>query len=155
MDTEKLNTWLTFLANVGVLAGIILLVYELNQNRQLMRAEIRNDLSTTAVNFLHSLAENPGLAEVILKANEGQELSPVEAYQVGSRSESVFRFWENSHYQFRQGLYDETEFAAVLETMRLIIAGNEFLELYWRDNRQLFSVPFGVQIDEYLLRGHC
>ena len=155
MNTEKLNMWITLLANLGVFTGIILLVYELGQNRQLMRAEIRNDLSTTAVNFLHSLAENPVLAEAILKANAGAELTPSEAYRVGSRSESVFRFWENSHYQYRQGLYDEIEFAASLETMRLIIGQNEYLEKYWCQNKLLFSVPFGQQIDEYLTRGYC
>ena len=40
MDIEKTNHWLTLVTNVGVLIGIGLLVYELNQNTNLMRAEM-------------------------------------------------------------------------------------------------------------------
>ena len=32
MNTEKLNRWLALGANVGVLIGLILLVYEVRQN---------------------------------------------------------------------------------------------------------------------------
>ena len=43
MKIKKLNDWLTLLANVGVIAGILFLGYELRQNNELMRAEARAD----------------------------------------------------------------------------------------------------------------
>jgi hypothetical protein len=39
VDTTKLARWLSVGANIGVLAGLILLVMELNQNRELTRAQ--------------------------------------------------------------------------------------------------------------------
>jgi hypothetical protein len=39
MDSERLGRWLTVAANLGVLGGLALLAYELNQNTQLLRAQ--------------------------------------------------------------------------------------------------------------------
>ena len=38
MDSDRLNRWLTLGANVGVLIRIILLVVELDQNRDMVRS---------------------------------------------------------------------------------------------------------------------
>jgi hypothetical protein len=40
MDSNIVNRWLTLGANLGVLVGIILILIELNQNADLMRAQI-------------------------------------------------------------------------------------------------------------------
>jgi hypothetical protein len=40
MNTDRLNRWLALGANVGVLIGLILLVYEVRQNSELMQAQI-------------------------------------------------------------------------------------------------------------------
>ena len=40
MNLDKASQWLTIITNLGVIAGLVLLVYELNQNAALMRAEI-------------------------------------------------------------------------------------------------------------------
>lgn len=40
MNSDRLNRWLTLGANVGVFIGIMLILFELNQNADLMRAQI-------------------------------------------------------------------------------------------------------------------
>ena len=40
MDSDRLNRWLTLGANVGVLVGIILLIVEIGQNTDMLRAQI-------------------------------------------------------------------------------------------------------------------
>ena len=40
MDSNTVNRWLTLGANLGVFVGIILILIELNQNAELMRAQI-------------------------------------------------------------------------------------------------------------------
>jgi hypothetical protein len=39
LNLERLGSWLTVLANVGVIAGLVLLAVELRQNSQIVRAE--------------------------------------------------------------------------------------------------------------------
>jgi len=43
MDTDKVNRWLTLSANVGVIAGLILVAVQINQNTQITKAQIAND----------------------------------------------------------------------------------------------------------------
>jgi hypothetical protein len=45
MDANKLNGWLALAGNLAVLVGIILLVVEIRQNADLMRAQISMDRS--------------------------------------------------------------------------------------------------------------
>ena len=43
MDTDKVNRGLTLAANVGVLGGLILVAFQINQNTQIAKAQITND----------------------------------------------------------------------------------------------------------------
>ena len=40
MDSDRLNRWLTLIANVGVLVGLLLLVFEIRQNTDVMQAQM-------------------------------------------------------------------------------------------------------------------
>jgi hypothetical protein len=51
MDLNKTNRWLTLIANIGVLVGLIVLIFELSQNTGMMRAQMHSD----AFKFLLSI----------------------------------------------------------------------------------------------------
>jgi len=110
MESERINRWLTLGANFGVLVGILLLVYELNQSRELVRSEIRNELSNGVVELLSQTAENGDLASIIFRGNSSDELSPEEGFRYSSFMRAFFRYAANVHYQYRNGMYEETEY---------------------------------------------
>ncbi len=58
MDSNKLNNWLQVGAMFAVLVGLILLVVELRQNQDLMRAQTRHELAMMVVDILHIPAAN-------------------------------------------------------------------------------------------------
>ena len=49
MDTDNINKWLTLGANIGVLIGLVLLLIELDQNSDLVRAQIHQARSDAHV----------------------------------------------------------------------------------------------------------
>ena len=147
MKKIDLGQTLRLLGNVGVIAGILLLVYELNQNRDLMRAQTRNELQQGLTDVLSLSAGNIEIADIIVRANRGDELTATESMMFFQRSELVFRYWENVHYQYRQGLYDEVEFSKHLRTMESVLDRNDGLAEYWCENRDLYSAPFAAEID--------
>ena len=155
MDSDRANRWLTLVANLGVLIGIILLVAELDQNRDMMRAQTRNELSRGVLDLLGSLVENKELADVMVRANNGEELTPTEGFIFGAQAERVFRNWENVHYQYRQGMYDESEFSKHLDTMQAVLIRNQALINFWCQNRSLYSAPFVVELDRLLAQQAC
>ena len=93
MNTDKLNRWLTLGANIGVLTGIILLVVELEQSRNMMRAEIRNELAAEIIGLLNDVAYNPDFASILTRSNDGEELTPAEATQYSFRAYAFFRYF--------------------------------------------------------------
>ena len=51
------------------------------------------------------------MASVIRRGDSGEELTPDELRQFQHRSIALFRYLENLHCQYRQGLFDEAEFS--------------------------------------------
>ncbi|MHC4241205.1 MAG: hypothetical protein ACYSU4_02305 [Planctomycetota bacterium] len=155
MDTERLNRWITLGANIAVLVGIALIVLELNQNREMMRASTRNEISQGELTLLGSMASNRELLETLLKAGNNEELSDAELFLVTVHSESVFRLWQNVHYQGRNGLYDEEEFKKHIDTMRSVLGDSPWLVYYWCDNSAIYPTVFAAEIDGLTPDGSC
>lgn len=59
MSLDKLNSWLTLLANVGVLLGIIFLAYEIRQNTVSIQSQTRATLYAGAQEELWKNMEYP------------------------------------------------------------------------------------------------
>ena len=45
MNSDQLTRWLAIGGNAAVVVGLLLLVYELNQTRELTRAQMRSEIS--------------------------------------------------------------------------------------------------------------
>ena len=55
----------------SIVAGLMLVAYELRQNSQLMRAQIFNERSTQGIELFLAVAENRELSEIDAKLREG------------------------------------------------------------------------------------
>jgi hypothetical protein len=69
VDSERINRWLTLTANIGILIGVALLVFEIRQNSDLMRLQfINDDLLLVADSEIPMLGDDP--AAVMMKSFE-------------------------------------------------------------------------------------
>ncbi len=155
MDTDRLNRWLSLGANVGVLIGILLLVVELGQSRAMMRAQTRNELSNNVVNMLNESAGNKQLASILRRADAGEELTPDEFFQFKERQWAMYRYWENVHYQYRQGLYEESEFSSQRDAWRAYINKSKVVADEWCSIRDQVSKAFMAEVDRLLIKYEC
>ena len=76
MNTDSLNKWLALGANFGVLIGLILLVYEVRQNSELMRAQISMERTNTNMQILADFANGGDLIPIDVKLQEQIEGFP-------------------------------------------------------------------------------
>ena len=76
MNTDRLNRWLALGANVGVLIGLILLVYEVRQNSELMQAQISMERTNTNMQILADFANGGDLIPIDVKLREQAEGFP-------------------------------------------------------------------------------
>ena len=155
MKGERLNWWLTITANIAVLIGIVLLIVELNQNRDMMRAQTRNELAMGIVGIQSGIAENEQLAAVLAKARDGETLSPGESLQFANRMLAMFRYWENVHYQYRMGLYDEVEFLKQKDAWEDYINVSDAQVGAWCRFSDTFSPEFAQEVDGIINQRSC
>jgi len=82
MDRQNLNSWLSLIANIGVLGGLLFVGYEIRQNTVQLRAESSRSI-TESVNDLNiGIYSDSEFAAVLIKGTEDRAaLSPVERYQ--------------------------------------------------------------------------
>ena len=153
MKAERLNRWLTLGANLGVLAGIGLLVFELGQNREMMRAQTRNEVAVQLVDLMSHVSTNPALASLLTRASSGEALTPAETTQLNHRHIAMFRYFENVHYQYRQGLYDESEFSTQQEAWRRFMDDRTWS--FWCTYRPTISREFRAAYDSLLAPRTC
>jgi hypothetical protein len=59
------------------------------------------------------------------------------------------------HYQYRQGLYDEEEFAKHKEAWRAYLGASKGAVSYWCEVRLLYSPKFAAQMDALIPAPGC
>ncbi len=143
---NKVGNWMNFSASVAVIMGIIFLGLEIRQNTEMMRSQTRDAISEKQMMFSEWVATEMDLAIVLAKVNAGEPLNPGERVMHGYFLAGVWREWENSHYQFQQGLFDRDEFEPRMErwrqTMRVKSVRNS-----WVATRMNYSPAFRIEVD--------
>ena len=142
--------WIALAANGGTIVGLLMVILQLQQNRILMRAQVRHELATTIVELLNSSANNSQLAGVLRRGSLGEQLTEDEKLQFRLRSNALLRYWEDVHYQFRLGLYDEVEYSRQKAAWKATFASSVGFAKYWSEVRTLYSPLFAEEIDSLL-----
>lgn len=108
MKLEQLNEWLTLAANVGVIAGIVFLAIEIQQNTESIEQNTRIARANAAKDFTdffsrfraHSIGDE-GAARIFLAGRIGAELTETERFRFG---EMAFDLLHPASAAYRQAL---------------------------------------------------
>jgi len=143
------------LGNLGVITGILLLVYELNQNRQMTAAQTRSSIADSQMALFLARANDGELAESELRVEAGEDISPVERARWRALWAATFRHWENISYQYRAGLYADSEYEASRETWRQLLTTSSVLRDFWCGRVERQSDLFVSEMDDLLGNQRC
>ena len=111
MKKPDLGQAIQILANVGVIAGIVFLGFELRQNNEQLSAQARYNYYAGRAEFQRSLAFDPAVSQLILSRAAGAELSPQDRFRLERLANSVFTTWEYEYGELKRGLISEEEFS--------------------------------------------
>ncbi len=95
------------LANLGVIAGIVFLGIEVQQNNALLGAQARSSRAHLRIESIQWIMSNPELLQVLLKRREGQALDPMEQMLIDLDVARTLVAWQYVYGEFRAGLIDE------------------------------------------------
>ncbi len=63
MNLEKTSRWITIIGNAGLLLGVVLIIFQINQNSELVREQLNQSRWTDDMNLhLAMMGENPAAA---------------------------------------------------------------------------------------------
>lgn len=150
MAKIDLGQTIQVLANVGVIAGIIFLAVEIRQNNRLMMAQTRSDIAQEIAGSLRAMSMSEFAGDVA-QPEVLQQVGSVEALRFQNYNLAVFRMWENIHYQWSLGLYEDSEFAGEKEIWAEAINRPSLCGLFCR-SRNGFSAEFRSEIEAILER---
>jgi hypothetical protein len=147
MKNIDLGQGITILANIGVIAGIAFLAYELRQNTLATELVAAQGFLEAAGSTNRLMVENPNLTEIIAKDIEGEELSRAERLQLNNGLLELLRAWEINHWQFERGALDAELWRGYNNMAANIFANNETAEEYWRQRLDYFSPGFNELVE--------
>ncbi len=118
MKPEALNKWLTLGANIGVVAGLVFLAVEINQNTRATIAAASEEVTNQSLDYFALGLDNEVISRALYKKSTGEDLSGFELDQLWHHQFFNFRVFQNVHSQYRRGFLEEEEW----NTYQLVIA---------------------------------
>jgi hypothetical protein len=143
MKLAALNDWLTLIANIGVLAGLIFVGLEIRQNTLALEREI----SISSAESTHGVVANSDyLAQINQKMTEvNGAIGPVVALQelYGLSEEEAHRWWR---YLFQVWLRNQADWIYGGKEDDACVRAVQLMR--WRDNQVFFeTMKFSLDQD--------
>ena len=151
VNADRLNRWLTLGANIGILAGLILVAVQIQQNSQLVRMQLVND-GNLASNELWAPAAGENPSQALAKAIENpEELTFTEFFEIDAYLFSNINLLYRNYELAQEGIFDESEWQAGVEALAPYFLANKFGRIWWREEASLFFSPeFSAFVDKQL-----
>ena len=122
MNSDNLNKWLTLGANFGVLVGLIVVVFELQQTQVIMSAESSMQRAQMSRENA-SLAAQNDISVIEVKLAAGKEITPEELRNAKEFADRLLRHYEVMHYQNQIGVLDEEIWINNADGVRSFVSG--------------------------------
>ena len=145
MKKIDLGQTITILANIGVIAGIVFLGIELQQNNALLAAESRAVSFASRMN-MRGKALDPQIAELIVRASQNADLTPAERVQLSTLHLMQLEQWEWAYEEAELGEGQRPDPDQIRGLFAIFPGINE----YWQESKQGHPPGFRQWIDEAL-----
>ena len=149
MDSDRLNRWLSLIANIGVVVGLFLLIAEVNHASRLAEVEAYQTRIRDIQELNLQLALSESLADIMIKVeSEGiDSLTPGEYRRARAWNVTILRGMQGQYYQYQNGFLDR---ASVDRTLDDIV--NIFYERWEQfEMLDLLEIPeWRAEIDQAL-----
>ena len=147
MNIEKMNSWMTLVANIGVVAGIVFLAFEIRQNNELLTAQARSVAEGNRMRDEMLILNNPELREVLVKKNLGMDGTPAEELLYRVFQSTVLNGWQATWLEYQAGLVD---IGAYSGRWRDLFWNMEYEER-WEDTKHRYVAEFVAWVESNIV----
>jgi hypothetical protein len=107
LKASEISDWLGVVTNLGVVAGLALVAYEIHQNNialdreaRLAQVEVTDGLRAQWQNWEYAIVENRELSDIWMRGNSGESLDPLEEYRYGQLAKEMYRLTGQNYRQY-------------------------------------------------------
>ncbi len=148
---DRASTWLSLVASLAILVGLVLVAIELNQNTKHLRLQLLDQITARQnENNRALLGENP-TAAIEKSVREPENLTYAELLIVDAHLINVVSGWEDRFFLHEAGLVEASDWERKIEGEVNWFFGNRFAKTWWRESAREFVEPEVARyIDETL-----
>lgn len=152
MNLDKLNQWLSLVANVGVLVGLVFLIVELNQANRIAVYTAESTRSTQFLDMNTSRIENPEIIAKLMQPDP--EFTDIEWVQALYTARQQVNTWIDAENAVINGLLSETTRRGVFNDIDVVIAEMPGLMPAWEYIFEGYKVDENTELETmaYLFR---
>lgn len=134
------------LANLGVIAGIVFLAYEIRQNNLYLQEEARNNLFQNRQNGALRRGMNPDIARILYWQETDEPLSELDRRRQADLIMANFLSWQYDYQSVQRGILDSSDLATSgIRTTWENMAG---VEEIWARRKMSFDPVFVEWMEE-------
>ena len=153
MKKIDLGQTITILANLGVIAGIVFLAYEVRQNNDLLGIEQRSAAFERQVSMIDIVLNNSALDLLDLLVEPADAMSPRDRDALVLLGIRVFIVYEQAFRDVQAGLIEEDYVVRSLRSVYQRPVLNYGMPLAWDMYRQRTSPEFINWMEENIVAG--
>ncbi len=148
MNTDNVNKWLTLSANIGVVIGLVLLIVEIGQNTEMMRAQINQSRTEAAQSEQQATYNSDYMPAILVKRDKGERLSDEEIRRYRAYIRSFNRNMDNQLWQYNHGLLGENIPRSIRGAVRRVIGNYELSIQIWDDQKFGFTDEYVKYVED-------
>jgi hypothetical protein len=135
------------LANVGVIASIVFLAIQVQQNSNVQRAQARALRAQIRIDGSMARATNPELLAALMKQRRGEPRTEIEEMLLEVDARVALIGWQYIYGEFREGLIEDVD--VPIEDWRRAFSRNpSFARIWQQDSRVSFRPDFAAWMNE-------
>ena len=147
MDADSVNKWLTLLANIGVLVGIIFLALEIQQSNRIALATTEISVRSQYKTNNELILANDAVAELLVKAYDANaEFSDAEIEKLYAFWFAHINTWMSIEIAYKNGLLPRATFELAIEDVPSILLSYPALQPIARDSVATFRSGADSQV---------
>jgi hypothetical protein len=148
MNAEKLNAWLSLGANVGVVIGLVLLIFEISQNTEMMQAQINQSRTDTALSEQQAVYTSDHVPALLARIDRGEQLTDEDLIRYERFFRAFNRNQDNNLWQYNEGYLEENIPRSIRGAVREVIAGHQLGIATWELQKYSYTAEYVAFVED-------
>lgn len=155
MNWEAVTAISEIVGAAGVIGSLIYLAMQVRQNTKVARAATRQAIAGDMQALSSDLIGGDDMARIFHAHINGGAIEPHEEVRLQSRAYRDFHFWDNAHYQYREGMLSSEEWRGIRENLKQLVLYVPAYREYWEREQDVFPERFRTAVSRLLTEDYA